>query len=127
MGVTFKVDIDGPLAELDRLVAGPDLSAFEMAMSDGLAATFEKVHQLTGHLKTTGRGTTELGEGSWEGTMAFARHPGIFELARGDRPTRNHPEGGHYFFDPGGEMYLEAVKRALIAYVTSGEDEGGGE
>jgi hypothetical protein len=123
VGVKFSVDIDGPLAELDRLIEGPDLGAFEEAMSAGLAASFEKVHVLTGHLKTTGRGITELGEGSWEGTMAFARHPGIFELARGDHPTRNHPEGGHFFFDPGGEEYLEAVKRALIAYVTDGQEE----
>jgi hypothetical protein len=125
VGVRFEVDISGPLAELDRLVKGPDPAEFEAALAAGLAGTQAKVHEITGFLKQSGHPQSEMDEGSWRGTISYARHPGIFELARGDRPTRNHPEGGHYFFSPAGEAYTGQVKRILVAFVTNGEDEGG--
>jgi hypothetical protein len=57
----------------------------------------------------------------WEGEISFARHPGIFELARGDSPTKFHPEGGHYFFDPGGPEFLREVRKAIWDWVTDGK------
>ena len=125
MTVRFSVDASRAIAELDRLAKGPDTTTFEAALAAGLATTDAKVHEITGHLRSSGHPVSEDKGGEWEGTIAYARYPGIYELARGDRPTRNHPEGGHFFFDPGGEEFVEGVRRALMSYVSGGEDEEG--
>lgn len=123
MTVRFSCDAREAVNETDRLSRGPDPVQFEFALAAGLAAVDAKVHELTGRLKASGHVTSEASDGSWEGTIGYARYPGIYELARGDTPTRNHPEGGHFLFDPGGPEYAERVKRALVAFVTGGEEE----
>jgi hypothetical protein len=121
MGVSFSVDPDGAGDELDRLAAGPDTGRFESILLAGFMETAAKVHVITGELKASGRPESSYDGGRWEGTIAFARHPGVFELARGDAPTKNHPEGEHFFFDPAGENYLDAVKREMDEFVSGGE------
>jgi hypothetical protein len=122
--VSFRLTVDASraLAELDRLARGPDPGTFEVPLAAATAATASRVHKLTGRLAESGHPSSEMSEGRWEGTLAYARYPGIFELARGNRPTKNHPEGKHFFFDPGGENYLQGVRRALVAYVTDGDE-----
>lgn len=121
MSIHFKIDIDEVVQELDRLIQGPDLAEFESAMLQGYLATADRVHVITGFLKGSGNTSSQTGTGSWKGTIGFARYPGIYELALGDVPTKNHPEGGHFFFDPGGELFTDLTKEALIAWLTGGE------
>lgn len=114
----------GVEAELDRISRGPDqrtIAAFETALLTGYATSEARAHVITGRLKASGHPSSHHGEGSWEGTISFAGKPGIFELARGDKPTGNHPEGGHYFFDPGGPAFERAVRQAFWDWITGGK------
>jgi hypothetical protein len=114
----------GVEAELDRIAAGPDqrtIAAWETALLAGYAASEARAHVITGALKASGHPSSHHGEGSWEGTISFAGKPGIFELARGDKPTGNHPEGGHYFFDPGGPLFERQVRQAFWDWITGGK------
>lgn len=63
------------------------------------AATQSKVHVETGRLKMSGRVDNHYLFDVWIGEIKYLRHPGIFELARGDTPTKLHPSGGHFFFE----------------------------
>lgn len=104
--------MEAVLHELDRLARGPgaDGTTFrlESILMTGYAATQERVHVLTGHLKGSGHPESSFDGAVWTGTVSYDRHPGIFELARGDHPTHNHPEGGHYFFEP---MYRDTPRQ----------------
>jgi hypothetical protein len=120
MSVRFSCDASKPIAELDRLAKGPDPMRFESALTSGLATADAKVHVLTGRLRESGHALSEYDDGRWTGTISFARHPGIFELARGDSPTMNHPEGGHFFLNPGGDEFVKGVYDALDDYVSGG-------
>lgn len=72
---------------------------FEKTFAETFTAVDAKVHVLTGGLKASGVPRTHFDGDTWQGEIEFDRYPGIFELARGDSPTLNHPEGGHNFFD----------------------------
>jgi hypothetical protein len=122
MSIHFDVDASGALGEIDRLAKGPDTGVFESALLTGFTEASAKVHVITGRLKSSGRPESSYEGGRWEGTIAFARHPGVFELARGDEtPTANHPEGQHFFLNPAGENYLESVKREIDDFVGGGK------
>jgi hypothetical protein len=126
MPVYWTVYLDGAGEELDRLARGPDMrtiAAMEAALLAGYTITEARVHVITGELKASGHPSSHFGGDSWEGTIAYATHPGIFELARADRPTRYHPDGGHYFFDPGGPLFERGVRQAIWDWVT--DDKGG--
>jgi hypothetical protein len=125
MTLRFEVDATAATAELDRLSRGADPAEFEEALVSGVGAVSAKVHVITTRLRTSGHSESEFSGGRWEGTIGFARDPGIFELARGDSPTANHPEGGHFFMNPGGEQFCEQVRQSLIHYVTGGEGDIG--
>lgn len=120
--MTFYVDVDmrDVIRELDRLAHGPGGDGttfrFESIWLRGFAATQAKVHVLTGVLKSTGHPTTTYEGDRWSGEVDYTRHPGIFELARGNKPTLNHPEGGHYFLGP---MYDtdEEMKQACLDFL----------
>jgi hypothetical protein len=120
MSVRFTVDASSAIRELDRILAGPDISKMEAHLAAGYMEADSHVHVITGRLKGSGHIESETMETSWKGTMSFARHPGIFELARGDTPTANHPDGGHFFFDPGGEQFLGGVHQELVDWVKNG-------
>ncbi len=112
--VRFTMDARDATRELDRLAGGPHsvVPQFESILLGSFAAVEARVHVITGALKASGHPSSEFDGIRWEGTLHFARHPGIFELARGDQPTLNHPEGEHGFFDPAydtGAEYEEAV------------------
>jgi len=124
MAVHWEVYLDGAGAELDRIAAGPDqrtIAAFETALVTGYALSEARAHVITGLLKASGHPSSHHSEGSWEGTISFAANPGIFELARADTPTGNHPEGGHYFFDPGGPTFERMVRQAFWDWITDGK------
>lgn len=107
--------------ELDRLTRGPvgeTLARMEAALATGFITTEARVHIITGRLKASGHPTSSFDGGRWEGEINFARYPGIFELARGNAPTMNHPEGGHYLFSPGGEDFERDVRHAVWDFVT---------
>jgi hypothetical protein len=129
VSVRFEVDISGPHGagtELDRLRDGPGpatLARFEMALLTAYVTSETRVHVITGHLKASGHPSSHYDGDQWHGEVDFARYPGVFELARGNAPTANHPEGGHYFFDPGGPEFLREVRQAMYDYVT--HDMGG--
>jgi hypothetical protein len=108
--------------ELDRLAFGPaglTLVEMEAALIAGYIATEAQVHVETGFLKSSGHPSSSFDGARWEGEIGFARYPGIFELARGNAPTKNHPEGGHYFFDESGPEFERRVRQAVWDFVTS--------
>lgn len=124
MSITWDVDLNGAGRELDRLSNGPirtgTVLAMELALLSGYATSVGRVHVITGRLRASGHPTSTFDGEEWTGTISFARHPGIFELWRGNRPTRNHPEGRHYFFDPGGPAFERGVREAVWDFVTDG-------
>lgn len=99
------IDVDG----LDKMVeefgnaAGPIdfkvISKFEKTFHSSFLAVRGRTHVDTGYLRFSGITRTHFDGDEWSGEIAFARNPGIFELARGDTPTYTHPEGGHFFFN----------------------------
>lgn len=111
--------------ELDRLAHGPGSStvmAMEAALLAGFTVSAAKVHVITGQLKASMTVASEFTADTWTGTMSAARNPGIFELARGNAPTKYHPyPGDHYFFGPGGQDFERAVRNAVWDWVTDGE------
>lgn len=127
--VHFEVELYGPKGagfELDRLAEGPTgetVMRMEAALAEATVVTEGRIHVITGGLKASLHPSSSFDGDSWEGTLSAARHPGIFELARGNAPTMNHPEGGHYFYDPGGPDFERDVRRAVWDWVTS--DHGG--
>jgi hypothetical protein len=124
MGIRFDVDLDGAGAELDRLAKGPageTVLRMEAALLAGYSASEAKVHVITGYLKSTLHPQSSFSGDTWSGTIAAARRPGIFELARGNRPTKYHPGGQHYFLGPGGQDFERAVREAVWDWVTGGE------
>jgi hypothetical protein len=112
------------LAELDRLAKGPDPMDFEAELLQGMLTVSHQVHIITGYLLGSGHPESEFSAGEWKGEIDFARYPGIYELALGNTPSKYHPEGGHFFFDPGGKQFVNGVRRVLMEFVSSGEDSG---
>lgn len=124
--IRFEVDLDGAGDELDRLASGPGattVARLEGALMQGYITSVARVHVITGYLKSTLHPSSEFSGDTWTGTISAARYPGIFELARGNRPTHYHPAGGHYFFGPGGQDFERAVREAIWDWVT--DDRGG--
>jgi hypothetical protein len=132
-GYFVYVDLDGAGDELERLSHGPGMrtiAAMEAALLKGYTITEGRVHVITGALKASGHPQSSFTGDIWDGEIDFARYPGIFELARGDSPTRYHPAPGrHYFFDPGGHEFEKGVRQAFWDWVTDwkgGEAPSGG-
>lgn len=127
MTIRFEVSLYGPRGvglELDRLAEGPGAATImemESALATGTVTTEARAHVITGYLKASVHSESSFSGDDWEGTIMAAGHPGIFELARGNMPTQNHPEGGHYFFDPGGPDFERAVRQAVWDWVTNSE------
>jgi hypothetical protein len=115
------VDLNGAGDELDRLARGPDartIASMEAALLLGYTLAEAKVHIITGHLAMSGHPMSAFDTVTWTGEIDFARFPGIYELARGDSPTKYHPAGGHYFFNPGGHEFEKGVRQAFWDWVT---------
>jgi len=129
MGVVFWVDLNGAGDELSRLARGPGAATvgrWESALLACYAVSEARVHVITGGLKGSGHPESDFGFGTWRGEVSYVRDPGIFELARGQAPTpkttpHHHPEGMHYFFDPGGPEFEHEVRQALWDWVTDGK------
>jgi hypothetical protein len=126
--IHIDVELYGPHGagyELDRLEAGPGLGgtlmAMEGALAIGYAVTEGRVHVITGALKASGHPESSYDGDTWTGVLSYARYPGIYELARGDTPSKHHPDGRHYFFDPGGHEFEHGVRQAVWDWVTDGE------
>jgi hypothetical protein len=121
MAVYVTVFLDGAGDELDRLARGPGaetIAEMETALLEGYTLTEGRVHVITGRLLASGHPDSSFSGDAWEGVINFAHYPGIFELARANAATRNHPEGGHYFFDPGGPIFEKKVRQAMWDWVT---------
>ncbi len=122
--IRWEADIyhppNGAGFELDRLLKGPDIMRMEAALMAGFATSEGRVHVITGALKASMHPSSSLGPGDWEGTMSAARYPGIFELARGNRPSRYHHDS-HYFLGPGGETFEREVRETVWEWVTGGD------
>ena len=122
--IVITVDLDGAGEELDRLARGPGgetVGRMESALLSGFATTEGRVHVITGYLKSTLHPSSEFSGDTWTGTMSAARYPGIYELARGNRPSKFHPAGGHYFFGPGGQDFERGVREAIWDWITDGK------
>lgn len=119
--VRIEIDASDVLHELDRLAAGPApvVENFEAILLSSFLATQGHVHVITGKLKASGHPDSSFDGEVWSGSLLYDRHPGIFELARGDTPTLNHPEGGHFFFDPpeGSESYRRAYEGVFFDWL----------
>jgi hypothetical protein len=125
--ISFSVELYGPHGagyELDRLMAGlgpAHIGEMEGALAAGTSATEVRAHVITGLLKASVHASSAFTGDAWEGTIEAAHDPGIFELWRGDTPTKDHPGGGHYFFDPGGPEFERSVRQTLWDWVTDGD------
>jgi hypothetical protein len=99
--IRFEVDLNGAGKELERLQHPPYLELDSVLLAT-FATTEARVHVITGELLASGHPTTVQASDRWEGTLSYAGNPGIFELARGERPTKYHggPGDSHFFFDP---------------------------
>lgn len=75
------------------------IRALDNLLDAAFAATQSKVHIDTGYLIESGDVHRHFVGDIWYGEISYARYPGIFELARGDSPSREHPAGGHHFFN----------------------------
>jgi hypothetical protein len=132
MPVYWTVDLDGAGEELSRLSRGPGartIMAMEAALLEGYTITEARVHVITGQLKASGHPSSSFDTRTWDGTISFDRDPGIFELARGNTPTKHHEDGEHYFFDPAGHIFEKKVRQAFWDWVTDwkgGEAPDGG-
>lgn len=98
--IQFSLDLGSVPRELDRLKHPPVIE-----LEGVLATTFEitqgRVHVITGKLKASGHPSSEYRDEIWSGTLSYDANPGIFELARGPKPSRYHkPPDTHFFFDP---------------------------
>jgi hypothetical protein len=98
--ISFEVDAEKVINELTRLADGPGGGRFDAIMTTYAARVAERVHILTGRLKASGHMESSWDGHQWDGMIGYLKHPGIFELARGNTPTKNHPEGEHHFFEP---------------------------
>ena len=120
MTVVISMDATDVLANLDRLARGPGsgeaVFRLEAILARSFAEVSDHVHVMTGGLKGSGHPSSEYDGTVWKGTLAFARHPGIFELALGNHPTLNHPEGQHYFFAPAYDI-VEPYKEAVLDFM----------
>lgn len=127
MAEYFVVYLDGAGDELDRLARGPGpriIAHMEAALMLGYAITEGRVHVITGDLLASGHPQSSFDRYTWSGEIDYDRDPGIFELARGDAPTRHHPAPGrHYLFDPAGHEFEAGVRQAFWDWVTG--DKGG--
>jgi hypothetical protein len=121
----FTVWLNGAGEELDRLAKGPSpeiIARMESATMVCFVMTEQRTHVITGALRASGHPQTSFGLGVWSGQVNFARNPGIFELARGDAATADHPfPGRHYFFDPAGHYFQKGVRQAFWDWVTDGK------
>lgn len=119
--VTIEIDARDVLHELGRLARGPVtvVEDFEAVLLRSFVATQAHVHVITGGLKGSGTPSSSFTGEVWEGTLSYARHPGIYELARGNTPTQNHPEGDHFFFDPpeGSEEFRQAYENVFYDFL----------
>jgi hypothetical protein len=98
--VRFEVDLDGIPRELERL-SHPPVIELEGVLAATFAITQARVHVITGKLKASGHPSSTYADDVWDSTIAYDRIPGIFELARGPRPSEHHhPPDTHFFFDP---------------------------
>jgi hypothetical protein len=126
--VTIIIDAHDVLGELDRLAKGPTpvVEDFEGVLLSSFSATQAHVHVITGGLKASGVPSSSFDGAVWSGTLSYARHPGIYELARGDMPTQNHPEGSHFFFDPpeGSETFRQAYEEVFYTFLRAGHGKG---
>lgn len=106
--MTDKVEVkeeglDGIISAMDRAsksVPARVLERFERSwilLGNEIRA---KVHVQTERLKLSGRSSTHMIGDEWIGEIDYDADPGIFELARGDAPSVEHPEGEHFFFAP---------------------------
>ena len=117
MRLHVTVDTSHAMRELDRLARGPSpvVGQFEGILSSSFMATQAMVHVITGYLKSSGHITSSFDGDTWSGTISYARHPGIFELARGNTPSK-YQAGSHFFLEPGYDTphaYEDAVESFL--------------
>ena len=75
-----------------------DITQFEKSLASSYAAVEAAVHVETGKLKLSVRPSTHFDGEEWEGEVTAARYPGIFELARGQIPTKHRPSPTDHFF-----------------------------
>lgn len=113
-----SMGLDKMTGDFEKLTHPPGFEAigrFEKTLAEAFVAVKAHVHVLTGGLLASGVTATSFDGGIWHGQIDFARDPGIFELARGDKPSAMHPDGGHFFFDAA-EPFEDEWKRDMLLY-----------
>jgi hypothetical protein len=99
------------------------IGRFEKDFALAFQAVQDGVHVITGDLKSSGVPRTHYDGDTWEGEIEYDEDPGIFELARGDEATANHPEGGHGFFDRV-EPFIQKFHADVNAFFEDAFDKG---
>jgi hypothetical protein len=108
--VTTLQNMIAAFGELEHSPGFQDIGRLEQCLADAFEGSQEAVHVLRGGLKASGVPHTSYAGSTWEGGIDYAGNPGIFELARGDDPSLNHPEGAHAdFLTKAVEPYAEKV------------------
>lgn len=118
--------LDKMQGDFGKLAVPPGFEAvgrFEKTLAECFVAVKAHVHVLTGGLLASGVTATHFDGAVWHGQIDFDRDPGIFELARGDTPSLDHPDGGHFFFDAA-EPFEDEWQRDMLNYFKDALGEG---
>lgn len=98
-----------------------ELTGFEKTLQSAYRATRLATHVETGGLRRSVRPSSHFDGDEWSGEVTAARYPGIFELARGQTPTKNRPAPTDHFFFNAVEPFIpefsdnvDAVFRAIF-------------
>lgn len=83
-----------------------EITPFEKTLKLCRTSVTEATHVETGVLRLSVRSSSHFDGDEWSGEVYAARYPGIFELARGDAPTKYHPYPGNHFFFNAVEPYI---------------------
>jgi hypothetical protein len=96
--VTTLQHMIADFSELEKAPGFKAIGKLEQVLADAYEASQAIVHVITGDLKMSGVPHTSYSGSEWSGGIDYARHPGIFELALGNTPSIDHPEGQHGAF-----------------------------
>lgn len=93
--VTTLQQMVADFTELEKRPGYKEFTRLEERLARAFEASQGVVHVLSGGLRTSGIPHSSYDGDVWTGGIDYARNPGIFELALGDEPSLNHPEGEH--------------------------------
>jgi hypothetical protein len=105
--------------EVNRLADGPtlmDLEHFEIVLDLQFVATQEAVHVITGSLRSSGRASSNMSEGTWEGEITYGGpSTGIHNPV--DYAEYERERGNFHDFLAAVKIYEEYYVRAMNSFL----------